>query len=144
MKNDYLDLYAYLIGLICMIISVYIYNQIDCHNIMKNAVLSNAVLTERIIGSHNYYSYNYYYHTMTGEYSGTISAYGNAAIGDTILIVYDHRKNKKTEPLGCGRERPSVIKFGEYLTVNNTTEEERKMLSDKVMKDLKDRYSAHE
>lgn len=143
MKNDYFDLYAYLIGLICMIISVYIYNQIDCHNLMKNAVISNAVLTERIIGSHNYYSYNYYYHTMTGEYSGTISAYRNAAVGDTILIVYDHRKNKKNRAIRMWKGK-AAIKFGEYLIVNNMTEEERKMLSDKVMRDLKDRYSVHE
>lgn len=37
MKNNYFVLYACLIGLVGMIISVYVYNQIDCHNLMKNA-----------------------------------------------------------------------------------------------------------
>ena len=66
-------------------------------------------------------------------------------IGDTIMIVYDQRKNKKSRAIRL-RKGKAIISPGyrEYVIVNNKTEDEKKEIADKLMADLKERYHVNE
>ena len=134
------DMFLNVIGFIIMYLFTYIYNQIANHNMMDHAVVSEAVLTESyIIGKH--YHYRYSYKVVSEEYEGSMPITKSVSIGDTIMIVYDQRKNKKSRAIRL-RKGKAIISPGyrEYVIVNNKTEDEKKEIADKLMADLKERY----
>ena len=138
------DMFLYVIGFIIMYLFTYIYNQIANHNMMDHAVVSEAVLTESYnIGKH--YHYRYSYKVVSEEYEGSMPITKSVSIGDTIMIVYDQRKNKKSRAIRL-RKGKAIISPGyrEYVIVNNKTEDEKKEIADKLMAELKERYHVNE
>ena len=134
------DLFLNVTSYFIMCSTMFIYSQIDYHNIIKHAVISEAVLIERFKAS-----YIYSYRTMSEEYEGSIPITKNVSIGDTIMIAYDQWKNKKSRAIRLRKGKATIsTEYNKYVIVNNKTKDEKKEIADKLMTELKERYHVNE
>ncbi len=138
------EVFLYVAGFIVMYLFVIIYNQIDYHNMMKHAVISEAALVRKFkLGG--WYYYRYSYRTSSDEYEGLIGVSEFVSIGDTIMIVYDQQKNKKSRAIRLRKGKAIISnEYRKYLIVNNKTEDEKKEIADRLMAELKERYHVNE
>ena len=82
---------------------------------------------------------------MHDEYEGSIPITIHVSIGDTIMIVYDQRKNKKNGAIRLRKGKAIIsTEYNKYVIVNNKTKDEKKEIADKLMTELKERYHVNE
>lgn len=138
------EVYLYITGLIFMFSVVFIYNRINYHNMIKHAEITEAVLTERYKLGKCYY-YEYSYSTLSDEFTGSMAITKYVSVGDTIMIVYDQQKNKKSKAIKLRKGKAIISnEYKKCVIVNNKTEDEKKEIADKLMAELKERYHVNE